>query len=69
MPDSTPRLLPTGRVLWQSLLLRVIERPDGVLLALPGGSVTLTREQAAELGERLSGRRGRRVGPTETKGA
>lgn len=67
MADPTPRLLPAGRVLWQSLTLRVIERPDGVMLHLPGGSVTLTREQAHELGERLQGKRGRRVGPSETK--
>lgn len=62
-----PKPMPAGRVIWQSLTLRVIERPDGVMLYLPGASVTLSREQAADLGERLQGRRGRRVGPTEVK--
>jgi hypothetical protein len=53
-------------VVYQSLLLRVVEQEDGYHL-YASGHVRLSREEAAKLATRLVGKRGAKVGPSEVK--
>jgi lysophospholipase L1-like esterase len=53
-------------VVYQNLLLRVVEADDGFHL-YASGHVRLSREEAGKLAERLVGKRGKRPGPSEVK--
>ena len=66
MTDATSRLLPMGRVVYQNLLLRVVEADDGFHL-YASGHVRLNRDEAAKLASRLVGKRVNKVGPSEVK--
>lgn len=66
MIESTPRLSPVGRVVYQNLLLRVVEQEDGFHF-FASGHLRLSRDEAAKLASRLVGKPVSKVGPSEVK--